>query len=263
MSPNATDMHGNTAVHQAAASGNDEVLKCFMARGVDVVKVNAREHTPLMLATKQGTRDLIAKAVGTIKCPGPVCGKSTFDFQNIRYYCQSCGDFFCVLDSIRTWVYENKNSTAKERPVCRCHKCAADIAKAEGGLQEAINSHRFEVVDKVVHEILAAGTDIDVQMKDEAQILHLKLEKELDIRNYIESLAHIDNYKTIRKSANILLQKMKNAQDLNVNLDEQLMEDINNCHARLLSERELRNEMEVTNIMESTTESIENMSRLI
>jgi hypothetical protein len=41
------------------------------------------------------------------------------------------------------------------------------------------------------------------------------------------------------------------------------MEDINNCHARLLSERELRNEMEVTNIMQSTTESIENMSRLI
>ena len=56
---------------------------------------------------------------------------------------------------------------------------------------------------------------------------------------------------------------MKNAQDLNVNLDEQLMEDINNCHARLLSERELRNEMEITRIMESTTESIENMSRLI
>jgi hypothetical protein len=63
----------------------------------------------------------------------------------------------------------------------------------------------------VLKEILAAGTDIDVQMKDEAQILHLKLEKELDIRNYIESLAHIDNYKTIRKSANILLQKMKHA----------------------------------------------------
>jgi len=72
----------------------------------------------------------------------------------------------------------------------------------------------------VLKGIIAAGTDLDVQMKDEAQILHLKLDKELDIRNYIESLAHIDNYKTIRKSANILLQKMKHAQDLNVNLDE-------------------------------------------
>jgi len=73
-------MHGNTAVHQAAASGNDEVLKCFMARGVDVTKVNAREHTPLMLATKESTRALISKAVHTLKCPGSVCGGSTFDF---------------------------------------------------------------------------------------------------------------------------------------------------------------------------------------
>jgi hypothetical protein len=96
MSPNACDMHGNTAVHQAAASGNDEVLKCFMARGVDVVKCNAREHTPLMLATKQTTRELIQKAVKTIKCPGPVCGESIFDFQNIRYFCESCTNFFCA-----------------------------------------------------------------------------------------------------------------------------------------------------------------------
>ena len=30
------DIYGNTAVHQAAASGNINVLKCFLARGVDI-----------------------------------------------------------------------------------------------------------------------------------------------------------------------------------------------------------------------------------
>jgi len=35
-------------------------------------------------------------------------------------------------------------------------------------------------------------------------VLHLKLEKELDIRNFIESVAHVDNYKTIRKSVAVL-----------------------------------------------------------
>jgi hypothetical protein len=41
------------------------------------------------------------------------------------------------------------------------------------------------------------------------------------------------------------------------------MEDINNCHARLLSERELRNEMKTTQISASTHESIEHMQKLI
>lgn len=41
------------------------------------------------------------------------------------------------------------------------------------------------------------------------------------------------------------------------------MEDINMCHARLLSERELRNEMKVTLISKSTHESIDHMQKLI
>jgi len=39
----------------------------------------------------------------------------------------------------------------------------------------------------------------------ESDTLDLKLEKELDINNFISSLGHVDNYKTIRKSANVLL----------------------------------------------------------
>jgi hypothetical protein len=66
-------------------------------------------------------------------------------------------------------------------------------------------------VDRVLSEITSNETDIDVQMLYEGQVLHLKLEKELDIRNYITSLAHNNEYKTIRKSAGILLQKMKDA----------------------------------------------------
>jgi len=51
MSPLDIDMHGNTAVHQAAASGEKKVLECFLSRGVDVDVKNARGHTPLDLAT--------------------------------------------------------------------------------------------------------------------------------------------------------------------------------------------------------------------
>ena len=51
MSPLDIDMHGNTAVHQAAASGSKKVLECFLSRGVDVEIKNARGHTPLDLVT--------------------------------------------------------------------------------------------------------------------------------------------------------------------------------------------------------------------
>jgi ankyrin repeat protein len=127
MSANACDMHGNTAVHQAAASGSDEVVKCFLSRGVDVNRVNAREHTPLQLATKDETRDLIVKALDTKRCSGGNCNNSVFDFQNIRYFCGSCQNFFCSKCSTKSWVYENKSSTLKERPVCRCDNCAKEI----------------------------------------------------------------------------------------------------------------------------------------
>jgi ankyrin repeat protein len=59
------DIYGNTAIHQAAASGNIDVLKCFLSRGVDIDQVNARGDTPLALATHQETRELILKTVKT------------------------------------------------------------------------------------------------------------------------------------------------------------------------------------------------------
>jgi len=65
--------------------------------------------------------------------------------------------------------------------------------------------------------------DIDVKLKHNAEVLHLKLEKELDINNFMNSVAHVDNYKTILKSVKILNDKQKAAEDLGVNLDTQII----------------------------------------
>lgn len=59
MSPLDIDMHGNSAVHQAAASGSKKVLECFLSRGVDVDIRNARGHTPFDLATAPEVKSLI------------------------------------------------------------------------------------------------------------------------------------------------------------------------------------------------------------
>ena len=61
-------MYGNTSVHQAAASGNIEVLKTFMAQGVYLKKGNSRKHTPLMLTTEPETKALIIRAGSVLIC---------------------------------------------------------------------------------------------------------------------------------------------------------------------------------------------------
>ena len=60
-----------------------------------------------------------------------------------------------------------------------------DIENAENNLQSAMSTNEFATLDRVYNQIKENGTDIDVKLLDSAAVLHLKLEKELDIRNFI------------------------------------------------------------------------------
>ena len=216
MSPLDIDTHGNTAVHQAAASGFKKVLECFLSRGVDVDIKNARGHTPLDLATQPEVKELIMKAIQTKKC---VICKSKFDFKNIRYYCESCSRFLCINCSQSQWVYESVESEERERPVCRCNDCLNTIKKSEEEQANALRTMDFYTVDKVFNQIIHNNIDIDAKLKHQAQVMHLKLEKELDIRKFIKSVDFIEDYKTILKSVKIINDKMEAARNLDVDLD--------------------------------------------
>eukprot|EP00347_Sterkiella_histriomuscorum_P015886 403355312 len=260
MSPLDIDMHGNTAVHQASASGSKKVLECFLSRGVDVDVKNARGHTPLDLATQIEVKDLILKAQNTKKC---VICKSKFDFKNIRYYCESCTRFLCLSCSTSQWVYESVESEERERPVCRCMDCLNKIKKSEEDLSHALKSMEYQTVDKVYSYILNNNIDIDVKLKHSAQVLHLKLEKELDIRIFIKSVDYVDDYKTILKSVKILNDKVEAARNLGVELDLGMIGDMNKCTSRLISERNLRFHMEMTKVPESDHDQVEKLKSLI
>ena len=64
-------------------------------------------------------------------------------------------------------------------------------------MAEAIDSHDFFNIDKVLTS--CNGIDIDVKLRKKAEILHLKLEHELKISNFLKKNDHHDNYKEIRK----------------------------------------------------------------
>lgn len=140
MSPLDVDQYGNTAVHQAAASKNIEVLKCFLAQGVDVNLLNARNHSPLHLATEAAHKELINKAMKTVKCQN--CN-SKFDFKNIRYFCEQSDKFYCKKCCKRDWVYEDHDSSDMERPVCRGLQVEKKIQDHEAELSAAIDAQEF------------------------------------------------------------------------------------------------------------------------
>lgn len=126
-----------------------------------------------------------------------------------------------------------------------------------------MQQNEYHHLHKTLSKILASGVDISVKLKHEAEQLHLKLEKELDIRNFIASVAHVDNYKTIRRSEKILLEKLARAEQLGIKLDETLVQQVNQCSSRLIAERDLRFEMDNTNVMTSTDETIGALQDLI
>jgi hypothetical protein len=182
-----------------------KVLECFLSQGVDVDVRNARGHSPCDLATAPEVKDLISKAINTKNC---VICKSKFDFKNIRFYCESCQRFLCINCSTSQWVYETVDSEEKERPVCRCSNCLSKIHKSEEELVHAIKSLDFHTVDKAYSLIINNNIDIDVKLKHSAEVMHLKLEKELDIKTFMGTVVHIEDYKTILKSVKILNDKV-------------------------------------------------------
>jgi len=135
--------------------------------------------------------------------------------------------------------------------------------QAEQNLRNAMATNEFHTLDKVFMAIKDAGTDIEVRLKHEAEVLHLKLEKELDIRNFIESVVHVDNYKTIRKSVTVLNKKFEDAEKLGVVVDPNLIKQINECSNRLISERNLRFDMENMYVSASTKETVGHLEKLI
>jgi hypothetical protein len=236
------------------------VLECFLSRGVDVDVKNARGHTPLDLATAPEVKDLIMKAINTKKC---VICRSKFDFKNIRYYCESCTRFLCIQCSQSQWVYESVESEERERPVCRCVDDLNKIRKQEEELAAALKTMDYLTVDKVYKYIMSNAIDIDVKLLHSAQVLHLKLEKELDIRNFIKSVDYVDDYKTILKSVKTLNDKVEIARGLGVELDLGLIGDVNKCTSRLISERNLRFHMEMTKVPESDHDQVDKLKSLI
>ena len=69
--------------------------------------------------------------------------------------------------------------------------------------------------------------------------------KELKIQNFLSSKTHHDNYKDIRKDVKKINDMVEEAQKLNIELDQKMMEQVNDFSSRLISERNLRKQRDL------------------
>ena len=75
--------------------------------------------------------------------------------------------------------------------------------------------------------------------------MHIKLQNELKIKNFLEEKHHHDNYKDIRKDVQKINDMIQAAQDLGIELDSNLIKDVNAFTSRLISERNLRKQRDL------------------
>lgn len=86
-----------------------------------------------------------------------------------------------------------------------------------------MSTNDFYTVDSALTNILNSHTDIDAKLLHKGETEHLRLQRELDITQFIKSVEHVDDYKIIRKSVDTLNKKVGDAQGMGVELSEETL----------------------------------------
>ena len=166
-----------------------------------------------------------------------------FDFKNFRYYCKQSDKFYAAKCSTTMWVYEKWNSEEKERPVCRSLEVQKSIEAYEEELRTAMETDEFYALDKVMNR--CKDIDLDVKLRKDAEVQHLRLMHELKIRNFLKEKDHHDNYKEIRKDVKKIEAFIEEAERLEIELDNKLVAMVNDFIGRMTQERNLRKQREL------------------
>ena len=135
-------------------------------------------------------------------------------------------------------MYEKWDSEAEERPICRSVEIQRKIEDFENQLRTAMAADQFEPLDKAMN--LVRDIDLDVRLRKQAEVQHMRLMHELQIRNFLKAKEHHDNYKEIRKDIESVNKMLEKASSLDIELDNKLVMEVNNFTEKLTSERNLR-----------------------
>jgi Ankyrin repeats (3 copies) len=250
---NEVDRFGNNCIHHAVASSRVDILETFLAFGVAGDHKNSRGHQPIQLTSDETVKSILNSAIKARKCK--MCG-SVFDLRNTRHLCQVCKRYFCRDCKTTTWMFIKPESTEENMPVCRCSECQSQIDKAEIEMNEKIEMNKLEDLSIAIAQVRERGVIVDPKLLEKARIEQERLRTEGSILKYIDSLAYVENYKTIQKSVFVLKGMLEDATKRGVEIDEKIILRADKECARLISERNLRYQVDIINPSEASSEVV-------
>ena len=153
-------------------------------------------------------------------------------------------------------MYISHNSEEKDKPVCRCNDCQSQIDRAEIEMNEKIEMNQFEDLSSAIKLIQEKNITVDPKLLEKANVENERLRTEGIIIKYIESLAYVENYKTIQKSVFILKGMLEDAVKRNVEVDPRIIDRVEKESVRLISERNLRYQIDITNPGEASSDVV-------
>ena len=228
---------GNTSLHQAAASNRTDAFLIFMGLGIDLEIKNDRGHMAIDLTTNKDIKDIIQSTLAVKFC---VMCNTQFNFHQKRHLCKIDRKVICKKCCVTEYVYSDENSDGRDMIECRCKECDHNIRHHESLIKSAIHSNNLEEISKNYHIVL--NGKIQVCPKLMKRSLHEidRLEREKKIDELLNNLKIVENHKTIEKSVYILETMIKQAKELNIELDGNVIEKAFSQKDRLLAEKELR-----------------------
>lgn len=233
------DKFGNNCIHQAVAGGHVPTFRLLLQWGIKLHYVNNRGHTVVELCTNAEIMKYIKKFKETEKALG-------IDPKEERtvYLC-AISDEFCAEKDIESfWLYETKDSVEQEKFETRCHEEHNKVLAHQDELLELIKGYDYGALTTKLKFIADKDIHIEIKLLEKAIVHQEKLRTQIEIMDFIQSVNEVDNYKTIKKSINILEDKVRDAMARGVNLDQSIFDAVKACIDRLTAERNLRFELD-------------------
>lgn len=231
LSHHEKDAIGNTALHQAAAGGSLECVKCLMAQGVDVLAKNDRGHTPYVLCTVPEVQNLLLKAMNTVACK--VTNKQ-FSSTVHRYLCSWSLEVFSQSAVTQMYVYEAPDSTEKERPVTWCTEVKKAIQEAEQELNHAMALNQLDAITTAL--AAAENKPVDCKLVYNCLQVKAKLESEIMLGKAmtVQVVTNVEEFNGVR---DILSKAIEDAELKNA--DQASVDKAKTLRRKLVSEASL------------------------
>ena len=233
----AIDEFGNSIFHSAAASNDPETFKVLVQLGADLHLFNSRGHSPLEVTTNTEIQDIILEWRNTDVC---TISEKSLEAGVKKFWCVVCRKFFHESSIKTCWEQHSLESEDLFKPETLCSQCQVWRGERLKAAEDLVKAQDFLALTDLRKDLENEGVPMDVKFTAWLDYETRKLEIQKGIRERLEKLERVEDYKTIMKSKMGLEEVLLSTERERVRLDEDMETRVRQQIQRLDAERELR-----------------------